>query len=400
MAGQVIGAVGTDDRGLTGLEMHHDKTLRGADGERKVVKDALGGPLEVEAVVEERPGEDLTLTIDADVQAQTERVLAGIGSRFRPAGATAIVMDPRDGSILAMANWPRLDPNKIGEADPEAMRNRAISFNYEPGSTFKAFTVAAALEEGLVTPSTPFGLPPTIQVADREIGEAHDRGAVSLTVAQILAQSSNVGAVKIGLLTGRRKLYEWIRRFGFGGPTGVDFPGEERGIVPAPQGWSGSTIGNVPIGQGLSVTAIQMATAYAAIANGGTLPRPHLVRSSGGRDLSPGPVRRVLRRRTARQLRQMLKGVLAAGGTASEVSVPGYELAGKTGTAEKVIDGAYSKTKFVGSFVGFAPAERPQLLVAVSVDEPQGSYYGGTVAAPAFGEIATFALPHLGISPR
>jgi cell division protein FtsI/penicillin-binding protein 2 len=275
----------------------------------------------------------------------------------------------------------------------------ATGFTYEPGSTFKAFTVAGALSERLVTPNTLFNLPIEIQVADRRISDAEDRGPETLTVSQILAQSSNVGAVKIGLELGPERFYDWVRRFGFGDPTGIDFPGEERGIVPTPSEFSGSTIGNLPIGQGLSVTPMQMAAAYSAIANGGVLRSPQLVTQEGDSPVSPPEGHRVISAQTAGQLRQMLEGVLAPGGTASEVSVPGYTLAGKTGTAQVAVDGGYSKTRFVASFVGFAPASDPRLLVAVVVDSPQGEYYGGVVAAPAFGEIAKFALPYLEIPP-
>jgi cell division protein FtsI/penicillin-binding protein 2 len=284
----------------------------------------------------------------------------------------------------------------------------ATGFTYEPGSTFKAFTVGGALQDGVVTPDTMFNLPPTLQVADRKIEESHARGYVTLSVADILAQSSNVGAVKVGLALNDRfgdpqyggRFDTWIRRFGFGRPTGVDFPGEEQGIVVDPASYSGSTMGNLPIGQGLSVTPMQMAAAYSAIAGDGVLRTPRLVRSENGERLAPGPSERVISAENALKLRRMLEGVLAAGGTAPEVSVPGYTLAGKTGTAQKVVDGEYSDTQFIASFVGFAPAENPQLLVAVVVDSPQGGdYYGGTVAAPAFGEIAQFALPYLGIPP-
>src|SRR5206468_1536248 len=236
-----------------------------------------------------------------------------------------------------------------------------------------------------VTPSTVFELPTEIQVADRTISDAEPRGPGSLTVAQILAQSSNVGAVKIGLGLGSQRFYDWVRRFGFGKPTGVGFPGEEQGIVPTPSEFSGSTMGNLPIGQGLSVTPIQMAAAYSAIANGGILRTPRLVLDEGGQRVAEPKGHRVISEQTSSQLRTMLEGVLAPGGTASEVSVPGYTLAGKTGTAQVAENGTYSNSKYIASFVGFAPAQRPKLLVALVVNEPQlGSYYGGTVAAPAF----------------
>lgn len=399
LAAPVIGTVGVDGEGLAGLEAGDDDLLGGANGERQVVLDGLGNEIERDTLSGAEQGEDLRLTIDAGIQARTEEVLAGVAQTYQPKRATAIVMDPRNAEILAMADWPSFDPSDPASASPEALRSMATGFTYEPGSTFKAFTVAGALSERLVTPSTVFYLPIEIQVADRSISDAEDRGVESLTVAQILAQSSNVGAVKVGLELGTERFDRWVRRFGFGDPTGIAFPGEERGIVPALSEYSGSTIGNLPIGQGLSVTPIQMAAGYAAIANGGVLRPPRLILEEGETPVDAPRGHRVISTQTAGQLTQMLEGVLAPGGTASEVSVPGYTLAGKTGTAEVAVDGGYSETQFVASFVGFAPANDPRLLVAVVVDEPQGSYYGGEVAAPAFGEIAEFALPYLEIPP-
>ena len=408
LASQVIGTVGIDNQGLTGLEASEDEVLHGTDGEREVVRDALGDELERNTIAGAEVGSNLRLTIDASLQAETERVLAGIDETYQPDGATAVVMDPRSSEILAMASLPGFDPENPGSASPDELRNMATGFTYEPGSTFKAFTVAGALEDRVVTPQTPFDLPPTIQVADRVIEESHPRGYLTLSVADILAQSSNVGAVKVGLTLNDEygdsqfggRFDRWIRKFGFGEPTGVSYPGEEEGIVVAPEDYSGSTMGNLPIGQGLSVTPIQMAAGYSAIASDGVLRTPQLVLEEDGAAVEPGPRERVISRANAEKLREMLEGVLEAGGTASAVTLPGYTLAGKTGTAQKVVDGVYSETEFVASFVGFAPAEDPQLLVTVVVDNPKGDYYGGTVAAPAFGEIARFALPYLGIAPQ
>jgi cell division protein FtsI/penicillin-binding protein 2 len=313
-------------------------------------------------------------------------------------------MNPHSGAILAMANWPRVDANDLGGAPDYASQNRAVGFNYEPGSTFKAFTVAGALQEGVVQPDDYFRLPPTITVADREIGEAHDRGTVDLTTTQILSQSSNVGTVRVGQRLGERRFDHWTRRFGFGRKTGVELPGEEAGQVLALDRYSGSSMGNLPIGQGESVTPMQLATAYSAIANGGLLLRPRIiVRSNGKRTVQPRG-RRVISKRTAGQIRTMLEGVLEAGGTASQAAIEGYSLAGKTGTANKIETsgpnkGEYSDTRFIASFAGFAPARRPKLLVTVMVDEPRGEIYGSAVAAPAFQEIMRFALPYLGIAP-
>ena len=404
LASQVIGAVGVDNQGLTGLEAAEDELLRGSDGERLVTLDARGDELERNTLDPSDAGADVTLTIDASIQATTERVLEGIGKTYEPEGATAIVMDPQTSEVLAMANWPSLDPYGLDEASEASLQNMATGFTFEPGSTFKAFTVAGALEEKLIEPTTTFDLAPTITVADRTIEEAHERGPATMSVADILAESSNVGAVEIGLLLNRERGEEafdsYMRKFGFGEPTGIDFPGEEQGIVVPPSEYSGSSMGNLPIGQGLAVTPIQMATAYAAIANGGMLREPRLILAEDGVATPADPGERVLSRRNSKKLRQMLKGVLEPGGTASAVEVPGYELAGKTGTAQKVVDGAYSETEYVGSFIGFAPVDDPRLLVSVVVDNPPyGSHFGSVTAAPAFGEIAKFALPHLGVAP-
>jgi cell division protein FtsI (penicillin-binding protein 3) len=404
LASQVIGSVGTENQGLTGLEAADDTTLRGTTGEREIVNDALGQELQRKTLTPASPGTDMQLTIDAGLQAETERVLSNLATTFQPKGATAIVMDPRNSQVLAMANYPSYDPSDPADASPQELANRATGYTYEPGSTFKAFTVAGALQDGVVTPSTTFDLPTIYQVADRKIEDAEPRGPVTLSVAQILAQSSNVGAVKIGqalnAAKGPDRFDHWVRRFGFGEPTGIDFPGEEQGLVLHADEYSGSTMGNLPMGQGLSVTPIQMATAYSAIADGGILHQPSLVLRENGEPITEPQGRRVITSSTAAQVRKMLEGVLQPGGTASEVSVPGYTLAGKTGTAQKVVDGKYSDTQFVASFVGFAPADNPQILVSIMVDEPsQGSYYGGAVAAPAFGEIAKFAFQYLGIPP-
>ena len=397
----MIGAVGDENEGLTGLEQSQDATLGGDNGEQEVVHDARGAPIRFDTITQASVGDDVRLTIDAAIQDVAEDAIASAGENYSAAGASAVVMDPDTGDVLAMANWPGFDPTELDEASPEQLANRTTGFTYEPGSTFKAFTVASALEEGLVTPNTSFYLPSTIQVADREIEEAHERPPIDATVAEILAQSSNVGAVTIGMEVGAEKFDGWIRRFGFGEPTGVAFPGEEQGIVLNLDDYSGSTMGNLPIGQGLSVTPMQMAAGYSAIANGGVLRTPRLIAEAGGERRAPDAEgTRVLSPETAAQVRSMLEGVLAAGGTASEVEVPGYELAGKTGTAEKAVDGGYSETEFVASFVGFAPAKDPELLVAVMVDEPLYEHSGGAVAAPVFGEIAEFALPYLGIAPE
>ena len=396
LASQLLGMVGTDNVGLSGIEQSQEELLHGTDGRRRLVKDALGKPVSIVELERSSAGEDLRLTIDSAIQERTEAVLAEVGQVHQPKGATALVLDPRSGEVLALANWPRVDANDWTGAPEYARQNRAVISSYEPGSTFKAFTVASALEGGLVTPSTPFDLPPQIQVADRTIGEAHPRGPVTLPVRDILAQSSNVGAVKVAQRSGARRFDHWVRRFGFGSPTGVDLPGEADGIVLRPEQYTGPTLGNMAIGQGLAVTPIQMAAAYSAIANDGVLEPPHVI---AGRGREP---RRVISPATARQIATMLEGVLGPGGTAPEAAVEGYELSGKTGTAEKPDEnGGYAEGKYVASFIGFAPSDNPQLLVAVMVDEPAfGVYSGAEVAAPAFEKIVSFALPYLRIPPR
>jgi cell division protein FtsI/penicillin-binding protein 2 len=402
LAAQVLGIVGTEGSGLSGLEYSRNSLLAGHAGQRRVVSDAIGQPISIAETHHEQAGASISLTLDANIQQRAEDVLSAVGRVFQPKDSTAIVMDPRTGAILAMANWPQVNANHPGSSATSALQNRAVNFDYEPGSTFKAFTVSGALQEGLITPSTGFEIPDQIQVADRTIHDDTEHPGESLTTSQILAQSSNVGAIKIGLLEGKQKFNSWVHRFGFGAPTGVDLPGDERGATLALSHYSGSSMGNLPIGQGELVTPIQMATAYSAIANGGILRPPHIVGRVGGRPAALPAGRRVISRMTAGELRNMLKGVLAPGGTASEVAIHGYDLAGKTGTASKIDPntGEYSKSAYVASFVGFAPASDPKLLCAVIIDEPQtGSIYGGVVAAPAFGQIMEFALPYLGIPP-
>jgi cell division protein FtsI (penicillin-binding protein 3) len=404
LAAQVLGIVGTEHEGagLMGLEYSRNKLLAGHAGRRSVVSDAIGQPISIAETRHEQAGSSISLTLDANIQQRAEDVLSAVGKLFQPKDSTAIVMDPRTGAILAMANWPQVDANHPGASATSALQNRAVSFDYEPGSTFKAFTVSGALEEGLITPSTSFEIPNKIQVADRTIHDDTEHPGETLTTSQILAQSSNVGAIKIGLLEHADKFDTWVHRFGFGAPSGLDLPGDERGATLPLSRYSGSSMGNLPIGQGELVTPIQMATAYSAIANGGILRAPHVVGRVGGRAVPLPAGRRVISPLTASELRNMLKGVLASGGTASQVSIHGYELAGKTGTASKIDPrtGEYSKSAYVASFVGFAPASDPKLLCAVIIDEPQSrSIYGGVVAAPAFGQIMEFALPYLGIPP-
>jgi cell division protein FtsI (penicillin-binding protein 3) len=320
-------------------------------------------------------------------------------SEWHAKDATAIVLDPRTGGVLAMAVAPGYDANRYPDVSRLLQRNRAVTDTYEPGSTFKLVTIAGALSDGLVTPQSEFTLPDSIQVADRVVHDAEVRGTETMTVNEILARSSNVGAITIAERLGQDRLGQWITRFGFGRYTGIDFPGESPGIVLPVDKWSGSTIGNVPIGQGIAVTPIQMASAYAAIANGGLWRTPHLVDHIGGEPRARIASRRIVSPSIARELVTMLKDVVLDGGTGTSAAVPGYQVAGKTGTAQKPGPDGYTTNKYVASFVGFVPASRPRLVILVSVDEPTKSIWGGTVAAPAFQKIAKFDLQYLEVPP-
>jgi cell division protein FtsI/penicillin-binding protein 2 len=399
-ASQVLGTVGWDGHGTSGLEYRYDRALRGTNGDRRIVNDAIGQPISIDDVRSTVPGKTMELTIDAALQDEVEQVLAGVGAKFQPKGATAIVMNPSNGAILALANWPRINANDPSAAPSYATENRAVGFNYEPGSTFKAITVSGALQDGLVTPSTVFNVPPFLQVADRQIHDAENHGDEQLSVAQILKVSSNIGADEIGMKLGAKRFDYWVHQFGFGSPTGVDLPGENEGIVRRWWNYSGSSMGNLPIGQGESVTPIQMATAYSAIANGGILRPAHIIKSIGGKATATPAGHRIISPTSASEVRDMLRGVLADGGTASGAGIPGYDMAGKTGTANVVVGNTYSSTQYVASFIGFVPTDKPKLLVAVIVDRPQGDIYGGAVAAPAFQKIVGWAVPYFGISPR
>ncbi|MBD0317000.1 MAG: penicillin-binding protein 2 [Thermoleophilia bacterium] len=400
VASEVVGYAGLDNRGLSGLELALDPILRGSDGGKTVVRDPFGHALDSVDEEEERDGRDVYLTIDQTLQRHVERVLSATRARWRAAATNAVVLEPRTGNVLAMASEPGFDANRFPNVPRDRQRNRTVTDTYEPGSTFKVVTLSGVLETRLVKPWTKFTLPPSIEVADRVIHDAEERGTEVMTVAEIVSHSSNVGVVTLALMLGRTRLSEWIGRFGFGRETDIEYPGETGGIVPPPERWSGSSIGNIPIGHGIAVTPVQMAAAYAAIANGGVAVEPHLVERVDGGVRRAVRKHRILSRLTAKELTGMLRGVVEDG-SGTEARVPGYFVAGKTGTAAKPdpVYGGYSKTRYVGSFVGFVPANRPRVVILVTVDEPRGTIWGGTVAAPAFREIARFALQYLQVPP-
>ena len=399
VAAQVLGYAGVDNEGLAGLELALNGQLTGVPGHETLVRDPIGRPISIDSVVPARPGKDVFLTIDHTIQANAEQVLRATVAKWHAKHATAIVLDPHTGGVLAMASEPGYDANAYPQAFAKGITvNRAVSDVYEPGSVFKVVTIGGALADHLVTPQTAFTLPYSIHVADRVVHDAELRPTERMTVAQILQRSSNVGAVTIARTKlGEARLKDWISRFGFGKLTGIDFPGESAGLLPA--FWSGSTIGNVPIGQGISVTAIQLASVYAAIANGGLWIQPHLVDHVQSDQTAEPLRRRILPRHVDRELLAMLKGVVSDAGTGAAAEIPGYTVAGKTGTAQKPGPHGYIPGAYDATFIGMVPARSPRVVVLVTVDEPRGAYYGGVVAAPAFAQIATFDLQYLEVPP-
>ncbi|MFN2389125.1 MAG: peptidoglycan D,D-transpeptidase FtsI family protein, partial [Actinomycetota bacterium] len=361
LASHLLGFADIDGKGVSGIELQYDRVLQGTPGKMVLEQDPMGRPLPQARFehVPADPGRSLLLTIDKDIQYFTQLTLAQAAERYGATAGSAIVMRPASGEILALANVPDYDPNRAGDFDAEAQRNRALTDVYEPGSAYKIVTAAAALEEGIVTPRTGFVVADSQQIADRVIHDSHAHATEQMTVRSIIEQSSNVGTVQIGIRVGKDLLDEYIRRFGFGTETGLDFPGETAGIVIAKDDWSGSTIGTVPIGQGVAVTVLQVASAYATLANGGVWVEPKLVSATmnhggGLEQTAPAARRRVVSGRTARQMASILAGVVARG-TGIEAQIPGYEVAGKTGTAQKPVDGGGYGDTYVASFGGFAP---------------------------------------------
>ena len=405
LASHILGFATVDGLGYAGIESQYEDILRGKPGRMVIEQDPSGNWLPQAELTYERPeaGRSLFLTLDKELQFFTETTLARAVDQYNAQAATAIVMRPSTGEILALANVPDYDPNRTGDFSKDEQRNRAVTDTYEPGSIFKLITVSAALEEKVVKPSSEFVVPDALPYIDRVFHDSHSHPTEVMTVSDIITDSSNVGTIKIGLELGAEKLDQYVHDFGFGSETGLDFPGEVAGIVLPLKDWSGTTIATVPIGQGIAVTAVQMAAAYSTIANGGVWTEPKLlsatVNSDGKVVESSAPAtRRVVSGPTARKVTKILARVVKEG-TGTAAVVPGYTVAGKTGTAQKVDPetGTYGH-EYVASFAGYAPAKDPEIVVVVSFDEPE-QIYGGETAAPTFSTISEFALRHLGVPP-
>lgn len=399
LAAQVIGFAGTDNVGLAGIELQMDEQLMGTGGRQRIVTDAGGNQIDMLSLEEGTRGSDVYLTIDNPIQYETEKVLSDTVEEWGAKGAMAIVMDPRTGEIFAMANVPTMDANAFDRTPEEQRLNRAVTDAYEPGSVFKSVTAAAGLEDAAVAPGQELYLPITLELGGYTIEDAYSRTEVSWDLGQILENSSNIGAVTVAMRVGGERLNYWIDRFGFGQPTGIDFPGEAVGIVESRENWSDSSIGNIPIGQGISVSPIQMIAAYATIANGGVSVTPHLVKKVDGEPVEVPAGERIISETTSQHLLHYLTQVVDGEG-APKARIDGYAVAGKTGTAQKpTADGGYTDGIYVGTFAGLLPAGDPQLAVIVIVDEPGNSGGGSSVAAPAFQRIAEFSLRRLRIAP-
>ncbi|MCC6992290.1 MAG: penicillin-binding protein 2, partial [Acidobacteria bacterium] len=402
LGAQVLGYVGVDNHGLGGIEAAYNKYVAGQPGKILVQTDARHRAFS-SVTVPTVPGATLELTIDEYLQHIVERELAAGVTANRAAGGTAVLMDPSTGEILAMASYPTFNPQNFGQATAEQRKNRAVTDLYEPGSTFKLVTASAALEEGVIKSSDLVDTNPGyITFKSRRIDDTHTYGVLSF--AEAIVKSSNVGAIKVGLRLGRDRLGDYVNRFGFGHTTSSDFPGESPGIVWNPKRLDDSALASVSMGYQVGVTPLQMVTATAAVANGGRLLKPHVVRAvvrDGVRTVTEvKEVRRVISARTAAELTTIMEDVVSRGTGKGWAQVEGFTVAGKTGTAQKLVNGAFSHSDYNVSFTGFVPSRKPRFALVVVVDTPRNGYYfGGSVAGPIFQRIADAALRHVGVAP-
>ncbi len=407
LAASVVGYVNRDGRGGAAIESTLDKKLAGKPGKLHVEEDLSGReiPSGDRRMTAATPGQSQVLTLDRDIQWAAEKAVAAQVAAAHATGGTVIVLNVRTGEILALATVPTFDPNDIAKASRGLLGgNPAISSVYEPGSVNKVITAAAALETGLLNPSSPIVVGPSVKVADKTFTDVHFNGTQTMSFTGVLAKSSNVGTVTVAQQLGRDRLYEFLRRFGLGERTGIRFPAESAGLLPPPKKWSGSQAGTIPIGQGVSATALQIASVYATVANGGVRVTPSLVKGyldERGR-LVPAPAAKrttAISAATARSLSLMLEAVTNEGGTATLAAIPGYRVAGKTGTARRILPDGSGYSGYVSSFVGYAPADRPELVVEVVIDNPGSNIYGGLVATPVFKQVMSFALATLKVPP-
>ncbi|GAM09518.1 penicillin-binding protein 2 [Geobacter sp. OR-1] len=408
MAASVIGFTGLDPEGLEGIERKYNSTILGSTGYMITERDALGRDVALKNAVVQggSKGHNVTLTLDKNIQYMAEKELAKAVAESQAKAGTALVMEPHSGRILAMANYPGFNPNVHQKYSPSALRNRAIADSFEPGSTFKVFLLAAAIEEGIVNPRDTFDCEMgSYEIGGRTIHDTHKYARIS--VADILKYSSNIGAAKIGSRLGSERLYRYLKSFGFGERNGIDLPAETSGNLRDRNQWFAVDLANISFGQGVAASALQIASAVSAVANGGVLMKPYLVEKITDADgnvlkqVTPQSRNRVISPGTARTIATMMESVTGEGGTGTNAAVDGYRVAGKTGTAQKVdpVTRGYSVDKRTASFVGFVPADNPKLTILIVIDEPKTSPYGGVVAAPAFGAIAQQALCYLKITP-
>ncbi len=407
LASHALGFTGLDGYGLEGIEFSYDRYLRGSDSNFTVFKDALGKVFNEEHHKDAHSdGHNIVLTIDRALQYITESALQETVQEYSARSGIAIVMEPQTGAILALAHAPFFNPNAFTDFNKEVWRNRAITDPFEPGSTMKIFSAAAAIDSGHIKASSIFYCENgAYKIGQNIVHDIKKHGWLSLQ--QIIKYSSNIGAVKISEKVGSRRLYTTFQKFGFGAKTGIDSPGETAGSLFHYKNWTTVDAGAVAFGYGLSVSAIQLITAASAIANDGILMKPYFVKAitdqSGKilKQFQPQTVRQVISKRSARTVRNIMKTVITQGGTGTNAALEGYTVGGKTGTARKLDEnGTYSDSRHIASFVGFTPAENPKLTILVVIDEPKGKYYGGTVAAPVFRRIAREALNYLNISPQ
>jgi cell division protein FtsI (penicillin-binding protein 3) len=409
LAGQLIGFVGRDSEGLEGLELKYNDYIRGEAGSSVTERDALGRRVLVQGVERLRipPGSDVHLTLNTSMQHIAEKELEAAVLKYRAKAGVAIVIEPFTGEVLALANYPAFDPNRYSKQSAEQRRNRAVTDSFEPGSTFKTILAAAALEEGVVGKEDLFYCEMgKYSYAGKIIHDTHPHGW--LPFSKILQVSSNIGFTKVAQKLKKDRYFKYIEKFGFGQISGIDVPGEVAGLLRRSESWSAIDLATHAFGQGISTTPMQMVMAYAAIANGGFLMRPYVTRrvvSPQGEvvlENQPHMVRRVISEKTSRSLASMLRDVTNEGGTGMMANVDGFEVAGKTGTAQKAdpVHGGYAAKKRVASFIGFVPANDPRLVALVLIDEPEVNVYGGIVAAPVFRNIAQASLRHLAVAPQ